>query len=195
MVWSRKCKQTMDHIIHLIPRILDNGYMAIFHKIKRDYQIPMKQWLIEWRLVWIVLTDLNITDSSLDPSHTHRALTERKSRVMICIDLWWEEINIWLGLSQNTLGIDLSQKTQRHLAPHICRELGGDYQMMERLMRDEDIICVVLTDRNTDKLYYQGSNSQYLLHIFDVWESCKAKPDSGEDISFIIKVMKVALVL
>lgn len=40
--------------------------------------------------------------------------------------------------------------------------------MMERLMRDEDIICVVLTDRNTDKLYYQGSNSQYLLHIFDV---------------------------
>lgn len=131
MVWSRKCKQTMDHIIHLIPRILDNGYMAIFHKIKRDYQIPMKQWLIEWRLVWIVLTDLNITDSSLDPSHTHRALTERKSRVVICIDLWWEEINIWLGLSQNTLGIDLSQKTQRHLAPHICRELGGDYQMME----------------------------------------------------------------
>lgn len=103
MVWSRKCKQTMDHIIHLIPRILDNGYMAIFHKIKRDYQIPMKQWLIEWRLVWIVLTDLNITDSSLDPSHTHRALTERKSQVVICIDLWWEEINIWLGLSQNTL--------------------------------------------------------------------------------------------
>lgn len=66
--------------------------------------------------------------------------------------------------------------------------------MMRRLMRNEDTICVVLTD-NTDKLYYQGSKTQFLLHIFDVWKSCKAKTDYVEVISFIIELMKVALVL
>lgn len=66
--------------------------------------------------------------------------------------------------------------------------------MMRRLMRNEDTICVVLTD-NTDKLYYQGSKTQFLLHIFDVWKSCKAKTDSVEVISFIIELLKMALVL